>query len=97
MPDHRAQAFPRRRAPSCTASRRRRRIKINPLTWEQPDRLQLEERKWPRHPLVFEGYLSIGCTTCTAPVAPGEGVRAGRWRGQDKTECGIHCSDRTAQ
>ena len=75
------------------------RIKINPLaTWEQAwidD--SFEERKLPRHPLVFEGYLSIGCTTCTAPVAPGEGVRAGRWRGQNKTECGIHCSDRTAQ
>lgn len=75
------------------------RIKVNPLaTWEQgwiDD--SFEERKLPRHPLVAEGYLSIGCTTCTAPVAPGEGVRAGRWRGTDKTECGIHCSERIAQ
>jgi phosphoadenosine phosphosulfate reductase len=24
------------------------------------------------------------------PVAEGEDERAGRWKGQDKTECGIH-------
>jgi phosphoadenosine phosphosulfate reductase len=74
------------------------RIKVNPLaTWEQGwiDN-SFEERGLPRHPLVAEGYLSIGCTTCTAPVAPGESVRAGRWRGTDKTECGIHCAERTA-
>ncbi|MFZ0694559.1 MAG: phosphoadenylyl-sulfate reductase [Alphaproteobacteria bacterium] len=74
------------------------RIKINPLaTWEQgwiDD--SFEERGLPRHPLVAEGYLSIGCATCTAPVAPGENIRAGRWRGSDKTECGIHCAGRTA-
>jgi phosphoadenosine phosphosulfate reductase len=27
---------------------------------------------------------------CTDPVASGEDPRAGRWRGQDKIECGIH-------
>ena len=75
------------------------RIKINPLaTWEQgwiDD--SFKERNLPRHPLVDRGYLSIGCTTCTAPVAPGEHVRAGRWRGTGKTECGIHCSMQAAQ
>ena len=75
------------------------RIKINPLaTWEQnwiDD--SFKERNLPRHPLVDQGYLSIGCTTCTAPVAPGEHVRAGRWRGTGKTECGIHCSMQAAQ
>jgi phosphoadenosine phosphosulfate reductase len=73
------------------------RIKVNPLAnWEQgwiDD--SFEERNLPRHPLVAEGYLSIGCTTCTAPVAPGEEVRAGRWRGSEKTECGIHCGARS--
>lgn len=75
------------------------RIKVNPLaTWEQAwiDE-SFTERNLPRHPLVSMGYLSIGCTTCTAPVAPGEGVRAGRWRGSSKTECGIHCSLQAAQ
>jgi phosphoadenosine phosphosulfate reductase len=27
---------------------------------------------------------------CTSRVAAGEDERSGRWRGQDKTECGIH-------
>ena len=47
----------------------------------------------PRHPLVAKGYPSIGCAPCTSPVKPGEDPRAGRWRGQQKTECGIHFID----
>jgi phosphoadenosine phosphosulfate reductase len=39
---------------------------------------------------VAEGYPSIGCSPCTSRVAAGEDARAGRWRGWDKTECGIH-------
>jgi phosphoadenosine phosphosulfate reductase len=27
---------------------------------------------------------------CTSRVLPGEDERAGRWRGLDKSECGIH-------
>jgi len=38
---------------------------------------------------VARGYPSIGCAPCTSPVAQGEDPRAGRWRGQGKTECGI--------
>ena len=41
-----------------------------------------------------QGYLSIGCAPCTSKVAPGEDPRAGRWRGWDKTECGIHRAGR---
>ena len=40
----------------------------------------------PRHPLESQGFGSIGCTHCTVK---GEG-REGRWKGQDKTECGLH-------
>lgn len=47
-------------------------------------------RDLPRHPLVFEGYASIGCRPCTRPVERDEPVRAGRWAGTGKTECGIH-------
>jgi phosphoadenosine phosphosulfate reductase len=47
----------------------------------------------PRHPLVARGYPSIGCAPCTSPVKPGEDPRAGRWRGLDKEECGIHFID----
>ena len=48
----------------------------------------LDYYKLPRHPLERHGYGSIGCTHCTAK---GEG-RAGRWKGKDKTECGLHPS-----
>jgi phosphoadenosine phosphosulfate reductase len=36
------------------------------------------------------GFRSIGCIPCTRPIAPDEAVRAGRWAGSDKLECGIH-------
>src|SRR3546814_16475092 len=49
-----------------------------------------EAHDLPRHPLEAEGYPSIGCSPCTSKVKPGEDPRAGRWRGWDKTECGIH-------
>ncbi len=68
------------------------RIKVNPLAnWsrEEIDNYFLEHNL-PKHPLVKKGYLSIGCIPCTTPVKPGENPRAGRWRGQIKTECGIH-------
>lgn len=44
----------------------------------------------PPHPLVASGYLSVGCMPCSSRSAPGEDERAGRWRGNAKTECGIH-------
>jgi len=68
------------------------RIKLNPLAnWspEQVDRYFLEHRL-PRHPLEAQGYRSIGCEPCTTPTSPDEDARAGRWRGTEKTECGIH-------
>lgn len=42
------------------------------------------------NPLVEDGYPSIGCRPCTRRVAPGEDLRAGRWAGFSKVECGIH-------
>lgn len=71
------------------------RIKVNPLAhWTRDDvRTYIEENDLPRHPLVSQGYPSIGCAPCTSPVREGEDARAGRWRGQDKDECGIHFVD----
>ncbi|ETW12546.1 phosphoadenosine phosphosulfate reductase [Roseivivax marinus] len=68
------------------------RIKVNPLVHWQPDdvRAYMDENRLPRHPLVSQGYPSIGCWPCTSRVADGEDPRAGRWRGEDKDECGIH-------
>lgn len=67
-------------------------IKINPLAaWSAEDLANYAvAHDLPAHPLVDDGYLSIGCMPCSARAEPGESVRAGRWRGSDKTECGIH-------
>jgi phosphoadenosine phosphosulfate reductase len=53
----------------------------------------IAENNLPRHPLVAQGYPSLGCAPCTSKVAQGEDSRAGRWRGQAKEECGIHFKD----
>jgi phosphoadenosine phosphosulfate reductase len=68
------------------------RLKINPLIdWSADDiNAYFAEHDLPRHPLIAQGYPSIGCSPCTTQVAPGEDPRSGRWKGWDKTECGIH-------
>jgi phosphoadenosine phosphosulfate reductase len=68
------------------------RIKVNPLAFWSAEGIaaEFDRRELPRHPLEAYGFLSVGCTTCTAPVAEGGDRRAGRWPGQAKTECGIH-------
>lgn len=67
-------------------------LRINPLVdWDR-------SRVWryildndiPYNPLHDQGYLSIGDEPLTTPVQAGESERAGRWRGADRTECGIH-------
>ena len=68
------------------------RIKINPLAYWTGDDVDAYRQKHnlPEHPLVGRGYRSIGCAPCTSVVAEGEDPRSGRWRGRNKTECGIH-------
>jgi phosphoadenosine phosphosulfate reductase len=72
------------------------RLKINPLAnWSPQDIADYFTRHdLPPHSLVAEGYPSIGCSPCTSRVLPGEDPRSGRWKGWDKTECGIHTPDR---
>lgn len=68
------------------------RLKINPLVeWsdEQVDNY-IDEHDLIVHPLTRQGYPSIGCATCTLPVAEGQDPRSGRWAGSNKTECGLH-------
>lgn len=67
-------------------------IKINPLARWSADEIAdyMVKHELPPHPLVEAGFSSIGCWPCTAPTAPGDDARAGRWRGLAKTECGIH-------
>lgn len=66
--------------------------KICPMaTWSQRDIwTYIDEHNLPAHPLLAQGYLSIGCAPCTRPVNDGEGIRDGRWAGQSKRECGLH-------
>lgn len=68
------------------------RIKVNPLAYfSDVDVNQYKiDHGLPEHPLFAKGYKSIGCAPCTSVVAEGEDPRAGRWRGLNKKECGIH-------
>jgi len=67
-------------------------VKVNPLaTWtEQEVWDYIRAHDVPYHPFYDQGYTSIGCAPCTRPTTPGEDPRAGRWRGREKTECGLH-------
>jgi phosphoadenosine phosphosulfate reductase len=68
------------------------RFRFNPLVdWTLAD-LQgyIERHGLPKHPLVNDGYPSIGCLPCTRRIGAGEGYRDGRWAGLEKDECGIH-------
>jgi phosphoadenosine phosphosulfate reductase len=67
-------------------------VKVNPLaTWTDDDvAAYISDNDIIVNPLTLQGYPSIGCMPCTTPVAPGEDPRAGRWRGSDKSECGLH-------
>ncbi|HEV7386726.1 MAG TPA: phosphoadenylyl-sulfate reductase [Phenylobacterium sp.] len=67
-------------------------VKFNPLAnWTKEDLdAYVAEYDLPVHPLVAQGFPSIGCWPCTNPVEEGQDVRAGRWAGSEKTECGIH-------
>ena len=68
------------------------RIKVNPLAYFSDADITDYKQKFglPEHPLYARGYKSIGCAPCTSIVAEGEDPRAGRWRGLNKKECGIH-------
>jgi phosphoadenosine phosphosulfate reductase len=71
---------------------RRGKVKVNPIArWSQADvDAYVAEHGVLVNPLVDEGYPSIGCAPCTHRVAPGEDPRSGRWKGSQKTECGLH-------
>ncbi len=67
-------------------------VKLNPLAdwthrqvWEY-----IRTHDVPYNALHDQSYPSIGCTHCTRPVTAGEDLRAGRWAGFSKTECGLH-------
>lgn len=67
-------------------------VKINPMAaWSFAQVKQyIDENNVPYNALLDKGYKSVGDWHSTSPVGEGEDERAGRWKGQGKTECGIH-------
>ena len=79
---------------------------VNPVDWDRkfglykisPLAFWDEKQVWryifqhnvPYNPLHDQGYPSLGCTHCTSSVGTGEDIRAGRWSGTGKVECGLH-------
>jgi len=88
----REQAPTRAHAPKLDWDARFGLVKLNPLAdwkWEQAWDY-IRSHGIPYNPLHDQGYPSIGCTYCTRRVEAGEDLRAGRWSGFAKTECGLH-------
>jgi phosphoadenosine phosphosulfate reductase len=71
------------------------RFRFNPLwQWTLAElEAYTSSHNLPRHPLVEDGYPSIGCMPCTRRIQAGEDYRAGRWADSEKDECGIHLTD----
>lgn len=88
----RSQGGARDKIPVIEIDEERGVVKINPLVTWSFDQVQayIREHNVPYNALLDRGYKSVGDWHSTSPVAAGEDERAGRWKGQDKTECGIH-------
>jgi phosphoadenosine phosphosulfate reductase len=87
----RDQSASRRATPLLQWNERHQLVKISPLArWTERDVWRyIHDHNVPYNALLDQGYVSLGCAPCTAP-AGGEDLRAGRWVGFAKTECGIH-------
>jgi phosphoadenosine phosphosulfate reductase len=72
-------------------------LRVHPFAYFRRDDLHDYVRDHPEMPLNslhLLGFRTIGCYTCTTPVMPGEGDRAGRWRHLGGVEyCGINPQD----
>ena len=88
----REETLSRRSARVVEFDEKRQMVKVNPIvswTSEQVDEY-IAANGVLVNPLVYDGYPSIGCRTCTSRVEPGADPRSGRWAGTGKTECGLH-------
>ncbi|TFK62028.1 Phosphoadenosine phosphosulfate reductase thioredoxin [Pluteus cervinus] len=67
-------------------------LKLNPLwAWTFPFvEWYMTSNNVPKNRLLDQGYRSIGDWHSTSKVEEGEDERAGRWKGREKTECGLH-------
>lgn len=69
-------------------------VKANPLADWSLERVEdfVAAHHIPVNALHARGFPSIGCSTCTRAIRPGEDIRAGRWwwENEDGKECGLH-------
>ena len=88
----RAETHNRVIAPVIGWDTKKKKVKVSPLARWSDEEVEkyIADNGVLVNPLVYDGYPSIGCATCTLRVAPGEDPRSGRWAGTNKTECGIH-------
>ena len=86
----RTDSVGRANTPVVSWSESKQMIKIAPIAgWTDDDVADYaEQHGLISNPLLADGYLSIGCEPCTAKPT-GDDLRAGRWAGLGKTECGI--------
>ena len=91
----RDQSVGRVETPVLAWNARFRLVKVAPLRdWSEEKGWEyVRQHQVPYNALHEDGYPSLGCNTvCTVRPESGESLRAGRWRGHDKTECGLHDS-----
>ncbi|EHK18889.1 uncharacterized protein TRIVIDRAFT_216652 [Trichoderma virens Gv29-8] len=88
----RSQGAARGSIPIIELDEERNIVKINPMAaWSFAQvNAYIKENNVPYNALLDQGYKSVGDWHSTSPVGEGEDERAGRWKGQNKTECGIH-------
>jgi phosphoadenosine phosphosulfate reductase len=88
----RAETEARRQARAVEWDAKHQMVKVNPIVaWTDDDvDAYIAEHNILVNPLVYDGYPSIGCATCTLRIEPGADPRSGRWAGTGKSECGIH-------
>jgi len=68
-------------------------LKLNPFySWSFGQvKAYLDQNNVPRNALLSQGYKSVGDWHSTVKSGEGEGgEREGRWKGKEKTECGLH-------
>jgi phosphoadenosine phosphosulfate reductase len=88
----RDESFARSITPVVDWDGRNGKVKVNPIArWDQSQvDAYVEKNNILLNTLLMDGYGSIGCFPCTSRTDDSADLRAGRWAGRAKSECGIH-------